>query len=154
MADLKSLLRLILSGLILFGLIIQTAQASTAKHPDVQLYALNCGTIDLSDGSSFSDTGFYSHKPIELADPCFLIKHNQTWMLWDLGLGDNYANHPATFSAPEFTVKFTVIKSLTSQLKEIGLTPDEITYVAISHAHLDHVGNIGLFPPRNSTDAK
>ena len=32
------------------------------------------------------------------------------------------------------------------QLAEIGLTPDSIRYVALSHLHLDHCGNIGLFP--------
>ena len=32
------------------------------------------------------------------------------------------------------------------QLKKIGLSPDDIHYVVVSHLHLDHGGNIGKFP--------
>jgi glyoxylase-like metal-dependent hydrolase (beta-lactamase superfamily II) len=38
---------------------------------------------------------------------------------------------------------------VTGQLAEIGLKPDDIGRVAISHTHGDHIGNVGLFP--NST---
>jgi glyoxylase-like metal-dependent hydrolase (beta-lactamase superfamily II) len=37
-------------------------------------------------------------------------------------------------------------KSLTDQLAEIGLKPGDITRVAISHTHGDHIGNMDLFP--------
>ena len=35
------------------------------------------------------------------------------------------------------------------QLQKIGLKPDDIKYVVVSHLHLDHGGNVGKFP--NST---
>jgi glyoxylase-like metal-dependent hydrolase (beta-lactamase superfamily II) len=35
------------------------------------------------------------------------------------------------------------------QLQKIGLSPDDIKYVVVSHMHLDHAGNIAKFP--NST---
>jgi glyoxylase-like metal-dependent hydrolase (beta-lactamase superfamily II) len=37
-------------------------------------------------------------------------------------------------------------KTLTAQLAEIGVRPADVSYVAVSHTHGDHVGNIGLFP--------
>ena len=37
-------------------------------------------------------------------------------------------------------------KTLAAQLAEIGVKPAEVTYVALSHTHGDHVGNIELFP--------
>jgi glyoxylase-like metal-dependent hydrolase (beta-lactamase superfamily II) len=37
-------------------------------------------------------------------------------------------------------------QTLVSQLAAVGLTPDDIRYVAISHTHGDHVGNVELFP--------
>jgi N-acyl homoserine lactone hydrolase len=37
-------------------------------------------------------------------------------------------------------------KTLAAQLAEIGVKPGDITYVAVSHTHGDHVGNIALFP--------
>jgi len=42
--------------------------------------------------------------------------------------------------------RFTVRRTLASQLAAIGLKPDDIEYVALFHLHADHTGNIGLFP--------
>jgi glyoxylase-like metal-dependent hydrolase (beta-lactamase superfamily II) len=40
-------------------------------------------------------------------------------------------------------------KTITGQLAQIGLKASDTTYVALSHTHGDHIGNVGLFP--NST---
>jgi N-acyl homoserine lactone hydrolase len=40
-------------------------------------------------------------------------------------------------------------KTLTDQLATIGLKPIDISYVALSHTHGDHIGNVSVFP--NST---
>ena len=118
---------------------------NTSKVPaNVRLYTLNCGTIAIKDGNDFSDTGFYKHKPLNLADPCYLIKHDNQWMLWDLGLGDKYLNKH--FKNTTYGVTLNVSVSLVDQLKQLGLTTSDIKYVGISHAHFDHVGNINLFP--------
>lgn len=123
---------------------LHAESSQTAAAPiDVRLYILNCGYIDMRDGSSFSDTNLYPHQPLHLADPCFLIKNPKGWLLWDLGLGDQYINHKLEDTKHGFT--FTVPVSLTAQLKQLGLTPKDIQYVAISHAHLDHTGNANLF---------
>jgi N-acyl homoserine lactone hydrolase len=37
-------------------------------------------------------------------------------------------------------------RTLTDQLAAIGLKTTDITYVAISHTHGDHIGNVRLFP--------
>ncbi len=37
-------------------------------------------------------------------------------------------------------------KTITGQLAAIGLKPSDIAYVALSHTHGDHVGNVSLFP--------
>jgi glyoxylase-like metal-dependent hydrolase (beta-lactamase superfamily II) len=37
-------------------------------------------------------------------------------------------------------------KTLASQLEQIGVKPDDVTYVTVSHTHGDHVRNIALFP--------
>ncbi len=37
-------------------------------------------------------------------------------------------------------------KTLASQLEALGVKPAEIKYLAISHAHPDHIGNVELFP--------
>ena len=41
---------------------------------------------------------------------------------------------------------FRVPLTLTAQLAELKLKPDDIRYVALSHLHADHTGNAALFP--------
>jgi len=134
---------------LLFGLVIaifthNIAYASTPITSDIRLYSLNCGIINVHDGEDFSDIGYYKHRPLVLSDPCYLIKHDNKWMLWDLGLGDKYLGHTA--ENKKFGVTLSVSVSLVDQLKQLGLAPNDIEYVAISHDHFDHTGNIGLFP--------
>jgi len=37
-------------------------------------------------------------------------------------------------------------KTLAAQLDELGVKPSDIKFVAVSHTHPDHVGNVTLFP--------
>src|SRR5881392_3826650 len=37
-------------------------------------------------------------------------------------------------------------KTLASQLDQLGVKPTDIKFVAISHTHPDHIGNVELFP--------
>mgnify|MGYP000691590231 CR=1 FL=1 len=116
---------------------------------DIRLYTLNCGTINVHDVYGLDDTEFYQHQSLTFADPCYLIKHDSQWMLWDLGLGDKYLEDKylrQIIDNKTYGVKLNVSTSLVNQLKQVGLTPRDIKYIAISHAHFDHVGNINLFP--------
>ena len=36
--------------------------------------------------------------------------------------------------------------TLAAQLEAVGVKPAEIKYVAVSHTHPDHIGNVALFP--------
>jgi len=71
-----------------------------------------------------------------------LIAHPRGTMIWDTGeIAD------AQFKAPGPATQgaFTVAKPLLHQLAEIGYTPRDITYLALSHYHGDHVANANLF---------
>lgn len=122
-------------------------QKPKQKIPEIRLYTLNCGYIDINDGYAFSDTGFYPHKPLYFVDPCFLIKHPNGWLLWDTGLGDRYIGHK--FRDTRHDAILDVPLSLSTQLKQLGITADNIKYVGLSHTHFDHTGNVNLF--KNST---
>jgi glyoxylase-like metal-dependent hydrolase (beta-lactamase superfamily II) len=92
----------------------------------------------------FSDTGEYDGKPGSLVDPCFVIRHPKGTLLWDAGLGDKIAD-----SATGLTyggVQGWVDHKLADQLKMLGLTPADITFLALSHLHFDHTGNANAFP--------
>jgi N-acyl homoserine lactone hydrolase len=111
---------------------------------EVRLYALDCGRIQLKDMGIFSDTGEYDGKPGTVVDPCWVIRHPKGTLLWDTGLGDKIAQNKdgQDFALGHLWVDVT----LPEQLKAIGLTPDDITFLSFSHTHADHTGNANEFP--------
>ena len=119
------------------------AQARAAAPP-VRLYTLDCGRIDFTDMRVFSDTGEHAGEAGVMPVPCFLIQHGKDWMLWDAGLGDDIAAYPK--GQIKVGLHFRVPRTLASQLAGLGLRPDDIQYVGLSHLHADHSGNARLFP--------
>ena len=120
------------------------AVAATPARPALQLYTLDCGHLQFSDAGAFADTGEHEGEALGMAAPCYLIHHDKVWMLWDTGLGDRIAAEPR--GEVKFGGRFTVRVTLAAQLAQLGLKPDDVRYVALSHLHSDHSGNIGLFP--------
>jgi N-acyl homoserine lactone hydrolase len=110
---------------------------------EVRLYVANCGEIDFSDMSFFSDAGDYDGRSGSLVVPCFIIRHPKGTLVWDTGLGDNLVGKPA--DAQNNGIRTLVSVTLVEELKSIGLTPADVTYVAFSHFHFDHTGNANLF---------
>ena len=130
-------------GLALVGLWAGAAEAS-APSPAVRLYTLDCGHIESSDLSAFSDTGEYDGRGGTLTAPCFLITHPKGTLLWDTGLGDQLAASKGGVDINP-TTHARVDTTLTEQLATLGKAESEITYVAFSHLHSDHTGNAKRF---------
>jgi glyoxylase-like metal-dependent hydrolase (beta-lactamase superfamily II) len=77
-----------------------------------------------------------------------VIRHPRGTILFDTGNNDRIITDPGYWGA-----SFTALKPVNTpdvaidvQLRKIGLSPDDITYVVPSHLHLDHGGNVGKFP--------
>jgi N-acyl homoserine lactone hydrolase len=121
--------------------LLSPAIAQGTKPGIERMYVLYCGDIALNDAGSFTPG---ASGPGALTVTCYLIKHARGWVLYDTGLGDHIIDMPngQKSGAGVWTVK----KTLTSQLAELGLKPSDINYVALSHSHGDHVGNLKLFP--------
>ena len=119
------------------------AQQRTAQPPKtVRLYVFDCGSLNIPDTSP------YQLKKEELATtymaiPCFLVAHPKGTMMWDVGAVPDSdfkaGNLPATLRYA------TSVRPLTVQLAEIGYLPANITYLAFSHFHWDHIGNANVF---------
>ena len=77
-----------------------------------------------------------------MSDPCVLIEHREQWLLWDTGYPDAVADRPVDTPVGHATHA----KKLITQLGELNLKPSDIAFVAVSHTHADHVGNVDLFP--------
>jgi N-acyl homoserine lactone hydrolase len=136
----------ILATVALIGVAVwPSARAQTRKPTppkSLRLYVLDCGKITVANGDSM---GF---KPGELATsnmvtPCFLIVHPRGTMIWDTGEIPDSAFKSGV--VPQTAGAFTVDRPLLPQLAAIGYTPGDITYLALSHYHGDHVANANAF---------
>ncbi len=63
-------------------------------------------------------------------------------MLWDTGLTDELIGRDFDNEAQTIRVK----RSLIDQLAQIGVRPDQIATIGISHWHFDHTGQARHFP--------
>ena len=82
---------------------------------------------------------------IEFSSTCWLIQRGNEWLLWDTGVPESALHDPKGWSTLPKLIVYHLDKTMTDQLVEIGLKPSDITYVAISHTHGDHIGNVRLF---------
>jgi len=127
-------------------LLLSPVSARAAGEPTIErLFVLDCGQNAAKDQSRWSP-GVNAGQPIELSDNCYLLKHERGWMLWDTGYPDALAAMPEGQVGMGGMAVAKRMKTLAAQLKEIGIGPDDIETVAVSHTHGDHVGNLDLFP--------
>lgn len=137
-------------GVLLLSILAVAAVASTvaqqrhrARTPKtLRLYVFDCGVIKGLDPALFN---FKKDElaETELAVPCYLIVHPKGTLMWDVGVIPDSAfkddGKPVT-QGPS-----TVTRTLKSQLAEIGYSPSDITYLAHSHYHSDHIANSNEF---------
>jgi glyoxylase-like metal-dependent hydrolase (beta-lactamase superfamily II) len=116
-------------------------RATVARPPIVRLYVLDCGTIHTTQVDSYglapAEAGL-----TDMSVPCYLIRHGRTWLLFDTGLGDDHAGRADRVVDMSLEVR----QRLAAQLAAIRVRPEQVSYVAISHFHFDHVGNLASFP--------
>lgn len=125
-----------------WGQVASSAPPSSAAE---RLYVLNCGEGVAGDISRWSP-GVNVGQSQGFSDSCYLIKHHAVWLLWDTGLPDAVADMPDGLrpSDPR-AIHWRRPVTLAAQLAQIGVAPADIAYVALSHSHPDHIGNVGLF---------
>jgi glyoxylase-like metal-dependent hydrolase (beta-lactamase superfamily II) len=122
---------------------IGIAQPRKAQPPNaLRLYVMDCGRLDIPDVTP------YQLKKENMATtvmsvPCFLVAHPKGTLMWDVGAVPDGAIPPG--GTGRLRVYGTSTKTLRSQLAEVGYAPADITYLALSHFHWDHVGNANQF---------
>jgi glyoxylase-like metal-dependent hydrolase (beta-lactamase superfamily II) len=121
------------------------AQRIAAPVTSLRVYLFDCGLIKGEDPLSYGLKGGDVKDP-DLVVPCYLIVHPKGTLMWDVGAipdSDFQAGKPATKSFDTDTV--TSPKPLLPQLAALGYPPQNITYIALSHLHFDHVANANAF---------
>ena len=128
------------TAVFFFLLSLAIALPASAQTVD-RLYIMDCGHNAAADQARWSP-GVNIGKPLELSDNCYLLKHGTQWLLWDTGYPDAVADKP--LANPIGTA--TRAKKLAAQLAELNVNPADVAFVAVSHTHGDHVGNVDMFP--------
>jgi glyoxylase-like metal-dependent hydrolase (beta-lactamase superfamily II) len=106
------------------GAPVQGPIPAYAPSAPLTLTALECGHIDVGDLNVFSDTQAFTGQTFQMVVSCYLIRHGDQIMIWDLGLPDAMAETPGGGPGMALTVPRTLV----------------------SHGHVDHAGNVGAFP--------
>ena len=113
----------------------------------VRLYVLDCGVLNITTAG----VERYHVTPAEVGEtrmsvPCFLVAHPRGTLLWDLGvIPDATVEARGARADVNATAAAVVTRTLKSQLAQIGYTPADIKFIAISHAHIDHSANLNAF---------
>jgi len=134
-----------LAALAVLVAVMAVGEPGPATAGVQKLYVLDCGLNVGKDQSRWSP-GVNEGKSMEFSNNCYLIKHDKGLVLWDTGVPDAVAGMPDGMVVANGAITYRRAKTLASQLAQLGVKPDAITYVALSHTHGDHVGNIAMFP--------
>jgi N-acyl homoserine lactone hydrolase len=108
---------------------------------DLSLYALQNGFMGFERSGLFF--GERSADRVAIPIACYLVRTPDAAILFDTGLSPRAVpgmlrNDPlARFTEPDLLV---------NRLASIGLQPDDVDLVVLSHLHFDHAGGTSLFP--------
>lgn len=120
------------------------ACANTPTTQGPKLYILDCGRIKPMDPMLFGVKKEEMAGDGSFVTPCYLVVHPKGTLAWDVGqIPDAQIPDDGT----EVTVQDILLanRRLEPQLKALGYAPADITYLAMSHYHLDHTANANLF---------
>lgn len=125
---------------------------SKARPPrSVRLYVFDCGVLHNADMGRFNLKA-EDVTTTDMSMACFLIAHPKGNLIWDTGaIPDDSWTPTGRMVTQHVTLpdgqkrEADVDKSLRGQLAEIGYSPSDITYLALSHYHYDHTGNANEF---------
>jgi N-acyl homoserine lactone hydrolase len=131
-------------GVMAIAIVVASAmpQPKTKPPKTVRLYVFDCGVIQ------GLDVGLFNFKKEELAEtrmvvPCYMVAHPKGTLMWDVGAIPDTAFKDD--GAPVTQGFFYSTRTLKSQLSEIGYAPADITYLGLSHYHVDHIANSNEF---------
>ena len=141
----------LLAGLLAAGSYIGPRPAAAQPGlPGLRLYVLDCGYLINLNPETYNLTRQDVPDPT-MSVPCFLVAHPGGALIFDTGLGDKLVGRPPYLTRRGASTSQVVLKTLSSQLAEIGYTPDKIKYLVLSHMHFDHVGNANDFAGPGTT---
>jgi N-acyl homoserine lactone hydrolase len=135
----------VMLGVLAAGIMLLAMSVASAGQVD-RLYVIDCGWARAADQSLWSP-GVNVGVPIDFSDNCYLIHHSsEGYLLWDTGITDRLVALPEGQTVPSIGQTWHRSQTLLAALAALGVRPADVRYVAISHWHPDHTGNVSEFP--------
>jgi glyoxylase-like metal-dependent hydrolase (beta-lactamase superfamily II) len=106
-----------------------------------EMYIMDGGSIELDK----SDLTFRRNigKRVRIPTPIYLIKTQEGYVLYDTGWSPQVLSF---LEAQGYEPRIAHENFLPGCLEALGMKPEDINTVIISHLHLDHAGGIQFFP--------
>ena len=122
---------------------ILSAQVKPPQVKSARLYVFDCGVLVRGEPTGYNLTSAQVGGNTNFSDACFLVVHPRGTLLWDVGIIPDAQITPGgvELSAGRGGNANKASKTLKGQLAEIGYTPKDIMYLAVSHNHADHTAN-------------
>lgn len=114
--------------------VLTALPAFAQAPPELTLARIDCGTAATPTdvGQRFTDSFAYKDLKLTFTYSCYLIKRGNEYMVWDTGFAPGSNPNAPTVG-------------IVDRLKEVGVTPDQVKFVGISHFHGDHTGQLAPF---------
>ena len=114
----------------------------------MKLYAFNVGT-ELVDIANFDPMGPEVGTKVRTPYFFYVVAHERGPVVFDTGAAPRFMDvfdpdAPGDYDGPKIIMRPG--DDLQSKLASIGVAPEDVEHVVLSHLHLDHAGGVGLFP--------
>lgn len=114
----------------------------------MKLYFFEAGI--LKSQKHFFTAGRGIGEPFDVPVPFYLIDHPDGYVLFDTGNAYEVVHDKMTHWGPDLIAAYNPIMSedqwVINAIKKVGVDPEDIRFVILSHLHLDHAGGVGHFP--------
>ena len=134
----------ILAALLLAAVLTASCAQAPKAAAGPRLYILDCGDIKPMDPTLFGLKKEEIAGDASFVTPCYLVVHPKGTLIWDVGQVPD-AQIPDDGSEVVVQDILKARHKLLPQLQKLGISPANITYLAMSHYHLDHTANANLF---------
>jgi len=118
---------------------------SEVKKEAIKMFMFDGGTVQVNMLEIFSQDDAYKGQSKTFADAFYLIQHPDGNLLWDAGLSEDLIGKEP-FTTPEGAFTVSRKTGIEEQLKSIGLSTNDVKYIALSHTHFDHSGSASKLP--------
>ena len=131
---------LIALAALLPGLLVPD-RAEAADRPALEMWRMDCGKIEIGNLDDYSDTFAYPGRSMTFTDSCYLVRNGDRYLLWDTGLPKTLEGTEEESGTDRMSLKASIVR----QLAQLGIEPEQVTFIGISHYHYDHTGQAADF---------